>query len=130
MSGEFGEALTEVHMILKVMPNEIINKIPESFKNFVLTNKSHNYVSEAIDGKFITETKLKKDTKSILSLIYRSYLCDEKKKNELKEQDLAFFKRLEEEKKQKYDVNNLFLFLPYLTPLHIIYLLFYMQKNF
>lgn len=108
MNGQYAEALTEVEMILKIMPEDIIKKISSSFYNYISNNKSDSFQSKAIDDIFIKENELKDETKDILSLIYRAYLCDEETKNKLEKQDYLELQQYNEELNRKYSVENLF----------------------
>ena len=64
---------------------------------------------EDIDySKNINEQNLLRDTRIILSLIYRDYICSEEKRQELIEKDRIEIKEYEEKQKEKYDVNNIF----------------------
>ena len=108
MNNEYAEALTEVDMILKIMPNEIINKIPEKIYKFISDNKSNTFESKAIDSIYIDESKLKDETKDFLSLIYRSYICDEETKQELEKQERIEILEYNKELNEKYNPDSLF----------------------
>lgn len=108
MNNEYAEALTEVDMILKIMPNEIINKIPKKIHKFISDNKSNTFESKAIDSIYINESKLKDETKDFLSLIYRSYICDEETKQELEEQERIEILEYNKKLNEKYNSDNLF----------------------
>lgn len=108
MDNEYAEALTEVDMILKIMPNEIIDSIPEKFLKFIANNKSNDFKSKAIDNIYIDESKLKDKTKDFLALIYRSYICDEQTKKVLEEQDRMYMMEYNKKLNEKYNPNNLF----------------------
>lgn len=108
MNVQYAEALTEVDMILKIMPEDIIKKIPSSFYSYISNNKSSLFQSKAIDDIFIKENELIDETKDILSLIYRSYLCDEETKNKLEKQDYLELQQYNEELNRKYSAENLF----------------------
>ncbi len=108
MNNQYAEALTEVDMILRVMPKDITERIPLSFYNFISNNKSNTFQTHAIDDIFIQEDKLKNETKDILSLIYTAYLCDEAKRNELKQRDYIELQQYNTELNNKYSIENLF----------------------
>lgn len=108
MNVQYAEALTEVDMILKIMPEDIIKKIPLSFYSYISNNKSSSFQSKAIDDIFIKENELIDETKDILSLIYRSYLCDGETKNKLEKQDYFELQQYNEELNRKYSAENLF----------------------
>lgn len=49
-----------------------------------------------------------KETKIILSLIYRSYLCDIDTKKKLLQQDSKELNKIKEENKKKYNTKTMF----------------------
>ena len=49
-----------------------------------------------------------KETKIILSLLYRSYICNIETRKELEQEDKQELKRIIEENTKKYDSENLF----------------------
>ena len=54
------------------------------------------------------EQNISKDTRVLLSLMYRNYWCDEATKIELLHQDLLEKQKYEEELREKYNVDNIF----------------------
>ena len=82
MTKEYKDALAEVDCILSVVSDNIVEKIPSSFLDFIKKQKTQNYQFTINHGLPIKEQSLKKETKAMISLIYRSYLCstDESKK--------------------------------------------------
>ena len=78
MKIEYRQALFEVYKILQNTDEEIINKIPEKFMKFVKENMDTNYKFELQKGKELIKQNLKDETKQIIALIYRDYICDEK----------------------------------------------------
>jgi len=101
MNKSYKNALAEVDVILKAMPNELLSKIPKSFLKFVEEKKSSEYIVKIDVTKPLNEQELLKETRSIISLIYRSYLCAPEDKKKLKQKD-------DEELKEKYNYDNLF----------------------
>ena len=79
MKIEYRQALFEIYKILENTDEEIINKIPEKFIKFVKENMDTNYKFELKKGKELVKQNLKDETKQIIALIYKKYLCDEKK---------------------------------------------------
>ena len=108
MTLEYKQALKEVYTILNVMEKEYINKLPNKLISFIKENMDNSYISNINVNIPINEQLLKKDTKILLSLIYRSYWCNEEKRNELLEED-AFLKcEKEKEIREKYNPDNIF----------------------
>ena len=102
------EALSEVDVIIAMMPSEEAIKIPNAFKNFIKTRKSQSYIPNIKDDIPLYQQELKKDTKTICSLIYRSYLCSKEEKAKLTEQDREILIQKEQELREKYNPDNIF----------------------
>ena len=58
--------------------------------------------------KNINEQNLLKETRVLLSLIYRDYCCNKEKREKLIEEDKIQLKRYEQEMKEKYNPDNIF----------------------
>ena len=108
VSVEYSEAIVEVLEILQYSDNNIISKIPKQLIEFWQRNKSTTYKPNLNHNKPINEMNLKSKTKSIITMIYLNYLCDdaEKKKINLILKDNE--KKYQEELKEKYHADNLF----------------------
>ena len=65
------------------MEKEIKSKIPSQFVNFIDGNRDIHYKPNIDFTKSINQQSLLKETRIILSLIYRDYICDVNKKKEL-----------------------------------------------
>lgn len=99
----YEEAFLEVSEILKIMPDNLSKKIPQSFKDMVEKNKSTTYnvcIHEPLE-----KNNLKEETIAILGLIYRDFLCDDKTRKKLR---CEFQKELDKELAEEYKTNNLF----------------------
>ncbi len=84
---EYKIALAEVDDILKFTDKEIVDKIPQSFKDFIKQNKDTNYITNINPYLPINSQNIKDETKSIIALIYRSYIATEDEKKKFAEQD-------------------------------------------
>lgn len=99
MDRDFEEAFYEVDEILKNIPQKLIEKIPQSFRNTIKENKSTTYKKQ-ING--LQDIKnLKKETRVILYYIYRDFLSSEEECKKMKQEEI---KTAEE----KYSYENLF----------------------
>ena len=94
------QAFSEVYDIVQYFEPNLYNKIPQKIIDLIRNNKDDNYIPNIDYSKSINEQKLLKETKAILSVIYRDYICKEDLKNKLKAYD---YKKLEENKND-YDV--------------------------
>jgi len=108
MTIEYQNALTEVEAILKLMPKDMLNKIPNSFLNFIEQKKSKSYISNLNMELSLNEQILLNETRAILSLIYRSYLCNSEEKRKLKIDDSIELAKKQIELNKKYSYENLF----------------------
>lgn len=104
------EAFTEVNEIIKMMPDELVNKIPTKFLEMIEEERDTQYnpnIQEPLEKQ-----KLRNETIIILGLIYRDFLCTTEQRKKLQEKDardLQEAKReLEEELRQKYNPDDIF----------------------
>lgn len=100
MTIAYQNALAEMDAILKFMSEDLLDKIPNSFLNFIKQKKSKSYIVNLDLELSLKEQNLLKETRIILSLIYRNYLCDFNKSRELKIEDIR-------ELNEKYSYENL-----------------------
>ncbi len=108
MTIEYKRSLTELNTILNYMSIELIKKVPAKFINFISTNMDKEYKPDINKNIPIHEQNISKDTKVLLSLMYRNYWCDEATKIELLHQDLLEKQKYEEKLREKYNVDNIF----------------------
>ena len=101
-------SFSEVYEIILHMDKELVKKIPAQFINFIKQNKKDNYITNIDYTKSINQQELQRGTRVILSIIYRDYLCDDEKKKELMQNDSIELKKIEEELREKYNIDNLF----------------------
>lgn len=105
---EYKIALAEVDEIIYFMEEEIVSKIPNSFKNFVKENKDKNYISNINPYMPLKEQDLKPETQAMISLIYTSYIADEKEKENFKNKAQEEYNEIERKKIEKYSPDNIF----------------------
>ena len=108
MENTINQSYSEVYDIIKHLDKKLYNKIPTGFIEMLKENMDNNYNVEIDYNKSINEQKLLKDTKIILSIIYRDYLCSEEKKKELIEKDKADLVRYEKELRERYNPDKIF----------------------
>ena len=83
----YREAFTEVNEILKYLSEDLLKKIPKEFIDNIKENMSTSYILKYDNTKGINEQNLKQETRAILSVIYRDYICDENIKKEIIQKD-------------------------------------------
>ena len=106
MNRAYEEAFVEVDEILKMMPIDLISKIPMKFRQIISENKAKDYKVEIKEP--LEEEKLKEETVVILGLIYRDFLASPDEREELQLKDAEELKRIELEMQQQYDIDNVF----------------------
>ena len=104
------EAFSEVYEIFKLMPQELLNKIPQKFYEIIKEERDKEYLQNIKEP--IENQKLKDETIILLGLIYRDFLCSPDEKKRLQEKDARDLKEaeriLEEELREKYNPDNIF----------------------
>ena len=99
------QALSEVYDILNHFEPDMYKKIPQEFISYVEQNKDNNYITRIDFSKSINEQNILQETKVILSIIYRDFICDKKLKEKLEQYD---YNILETKKRIKYNPKDLF----------------------
>lgn len=106
MREEYLKAFSEVEQIIKLMPETLQKKIPDRFKNIISTEKSQTYIPH-IEEPF-EECNIMEETKIILAVIYRDFLCSKQEKKEIKLKDSQKLLEYEKELREKYNTDKLF----------------------
>lgn len=105
----YDKAFSEVRVILRNTEEELVNRIPKSFKNFIEQNYDKNYEVPQINvNKKLDEQGLLDETVTIISLIYRNYWCNESEREEYDKLVKNNEWKLQEELREKYNPDNLF----------------------
>lgn len=99
------EVCSEVYDIIYHMKLE--KKIPKGFIELINKNRDMEYKVNIDYSKNINDQELQRGTKVLLSIIYRDYLCSEEERKALIKRDQEELKRIEEEKREKYNPDNL-----------------------
>ena len=108
MTLEYRRSLTELNLILSYMNVEYLKKIPTKFVDFINKNMDNEYSPNINKNVPINQQNLRKDTKVLLSLIYRNYWCENEVKEDLICQDLVEKQRYEQEMHEKYNPDYIF----------------------
>ena len=98
-------AFSQVYDIINHFEKDLYNKIPKKFIVFLQENKDDNYISDIDYTKSINEQPLLHETKVILSIVYRKYICDEQKKNKLREEDNYRYNDDQKALEEKYRID-------------------------
>lgn len=108
MENNFQKAYAEVLVIFNYMPKEDINKIPQNVINGFELNKDKNHHFEINSEKPLEEQDMLEETKDILSVLFRDYWASQEQKNKILAKENHDRMISEEEKRKKFDVNDLF----------------------
>lgn len=92
------QTFSDLSVIFKMMPNEIIKAINPKFIEFIKDNCDENYKSNIKPYIPLRNQDLSKETQSVLALIYESYFATDEEKRQI----------LKENKEQIYFTDNLF----------------------
>jgi hypothetical protein len=103
---EYEEAFAEVDEILKIMPIDLLSKIPLKIRWIIKENKAQEYNIKIQEP--INEQNLKSETIAILGLMYRDYISSPEEREQLQLKDQEELKMIEEELQQQYDIDNVF----------------------
>ena len=77
-------------------------------QTFIENNKASNYISSINPKIPIKDQNIRKETKEILGIIYRNYLCSDEERKKLIEKEQEEIAKFEEELREKYNPNNIF----------------------
>ena len=95
------QTFSDLSVIFKMMPNEIIKAINPKFIEFIKDNCDKNCKSNIKPYIPLKEQDISKETQAILALIYESYFATEEEKRQL-------LKERNEQINLKYNTDNLF----------------------
>lgn len=104
MKEEYRKALLEVYVILENTDDEVKNRIPKKFIDFIKNNMDINYKFKIEQGKELVEQDLMLETKQILALIYRDYICEENERKRLIEKESE---KVVNEKRRTNEIENI-----------------------
>lgn len=100
-------AFAETYDVIKHSNNDIQSKISPKFMSLLMSAKDNSYRVN-IDYEKPLDEQIQHETKVVLGIIYRDYLCTPEKRQELIRNETELLERIEKEKNEKYSVDNLF----------------------
>lgn len=74
--------------MLDYLEEDLLNSLPKPFIEYVKTNMDHSYQSNINFDIPLSKQKLEKETRILISLIYRKFWCDKEKRKELIKEDV------------------------------------------
>ncbi len=108
MNINYKKALSEVNEILKYTDDDVVNRIPKKFMSFIKDNMEPNYKFEVQAGLDLSKQPISNETRVILAMIYRDYICSDEEKKALLNKEEKKLERIESAKRGKFNPNNLF----------------------
>ena len=105
---EYAMAYTEVVEILKYVPDEDVQKIPEEKLEFYKNNMEKEYNYNLDMTKEFEEQEMSEITKAILANIFRDYWATPYQKERIEAKEKYDLEKLEEEKREQYNTDNIF----------------------
>ena len=105
---ELSEAAVEFNSILEYTSEDLKNKIPKKFLDFLQSIQSKTYKFEYDKTKKLDEQKLKPKTRGLIALVYQDYICNEDEKEEYIQKSQKIISQIEESKRTKYNPNDIF----------------------
>ncbi len=104
----YAKAYTEVLEIIKYFPEEEYNKIPKEKIEFYESNKNRDYVFVINPEIDLSKQNISPEANAIIVNLFRDYFATEEQKAKLKEILDLNQQKEDEEKRKKYDSNDIF----------------------
>lgn len=108
MEENYHKAYKEVIEILKYVPQESMNKIPKTMLETFEKKMDKDYVFNVDINKTFEEQNLLEETKDIFAVIFRDYWATPYQRERILAKEKYDLEKLEEEKRKKYNPNNIF----------------------
>ena len=108
MEDNYPKAYKEVIEILKYVPEESVNKIPQTMLDTFKTkmDKEYNFIVDI--NKAFEEQELLEETKAIFANIFRDYWATPYQKERIEAKEKYDRQKAEEEKREQYNPNDIF----------------------
>jgi len=101
-------AFAEVYDIIQHSEKGIKEKISPKFINILENNMDRSQTVNIDYNKELREPNILHETKIILGIIYRDYLCSTAEREQLIKDENELYNKIEKAKQEKYSVDNLF----------------------
>ena len=101
-------AYAEVDVLLDLIEDEYIERIPEKVRNFFKEEKIKDYEFNIDIDKPLIEQKIKRETMALLAILNINYWCDTEEEKQQWINELDKNEKEIEELREKYNPDNLF----------------------
>lgn len=108
MESSFAMACTEVLEILKCLPQDEYEKIPEYEIELLESQKDQSYKFNIDKSLQLQEINISKRANAIIVILWEKYFASQNEKEKLYSILKQNYQREEERKKEQYDYNNIF----------------------
>lgn len=108
MNNKYSKAYTEVLEIIKHFSEEEYKKIPQEKIDFFEKNKDKDYNFKIDPNVDLAEQNISQNANAILVALFRDYFATDKQKETLNKLLQQNQDKMEIEKNQKYNPNNMF----------------------
>lgn len=108
MIDNYPKAYKEVIEILKYVPQESVEKIPDEMINMFKTKMDKNWNFIVDINKPFEEQELLEETKAIFANIFRDYWATPYQKERIEAQEKYELEKIEEEKRKIYNPDDVF----------------------
>lgn len=99
------QALSEVYSIINHLDKNLYKRIPNNFIKMIENNRDLKYDVNIDYTKNINEQNLLRETRVILSLIYRDYLCTKEEMEKIILNDKKELEQNEQMLREKYKID-------------------------
>ena len=108
MEDNYSKAYKEVIEILKYVPQESVNKIPQTMLDTFKAKMDVNYDFKVDINKSFEEQQLLDETNAILANIFRDYWATPYQKERIEAKEKYDRQKAEEEKRAQYNPDDIF----------------------
>ena len=108
MENNYPKAYKEVVEVLKFIPKESVDKIPQAIIDTFKARMDNDYNFKVDTNKSFEEQNLLEETKAIFANIFRDYWATPYQKERIKAKEKYDRQIIEEEKKKRYSMEDIF----------------------
>lgn len=105
---KYSNAFTEVLEILKYISKEDYEKVPLEMIEIMEDNCSKDYFVEYNPDISLTDQNISEEAQTIIAILFRDYWATPYQKERIEAKEKYDLEKLEEEKREKYNTDNIF----------------------